>query len=98
MAPAKSSEPVYRMYNPNAGEHHYTMNASERDMLKGKGWKYEGVGWYSATNAGRAPVYREYNTNARSGYHNYTLSWAEHKHLGAIGWSLEGVAWYACRG
>lgn len=98
MAPAKSSEPVYRMYNPNAGEHHYTMNASERDMLKGKGWKYEGVGWYSATNAGRAPVYREYNPNARSGSHNYTLSWAEHKHLGAIGWSLEGVAWYACRG
>ena len=28
--PEKSDTPVYRLYNPNSGEHHYTPNAGER--------------------------------------------------------------------
>lgn len=94
-APAKSGTPVYRVYNPNAGDHHYTMNPAERDNLVRLGWRSEGVGWYSAGNSGRAPLYREYNPNARSGAHNYTLSKAENGMLVRVGWRYEGVAWYA---
>ena len=95
VAPVSSSMPVYRLYNPNAGDHHYTMNAAERNMLVNAGWKDEGIGWYSATNSGRAPLYREYNPNAKAGAHNYTLNKAEDSHLGSIGWKQEGLAWYA---
>ncbi|MGG6303846.1 InlB B-repeat-containing protein [Bifidobacterium thermophilum] len=94
-APAKSGTPVYRLYNPNAGDHHYTLNKAERDNLVRLGWRYEGIGWYSAENSGRAPLYREYNPNARSGAHNYTLSKAENDMLVRVGWRYEGVAWYA---
>ncbi|MBQ1822750.1 MAG: hypothetical protein II123_04845 [Lachnospiraceae bacterium] len=43
---------LYRLYNPNAkgaqeaGAHHYTTNAAERDSLYKIGWKKEGTGWY----------------------------------------------------
>ena len=94
-APAKSGTPVYRMYNPNAGDHHYTMNKAEHDMLVRLGWRSEGVGWYSAENPGRAPLYREYNPNARAGAHNYTLNRAEDDMLVRVGWRAEGIAWYA---
>lgn len=94
-APAKSGTPVYRLYNPNAGDHHYTMNKAEHDNLVRLGWKSEGIGWYSAENQGRAPLYREYNPNARAGAHNYTLNRAEDQYLGRVGWTREGVAWYA---
>ena len=91
-APVKSGAPVYRVYNPNAGDHHYTMNPAERDNLVRLGWRSEGVGWYSAGNSGRAPLYREYNPNARSGAHNYTLNKAENDMLVRVGWRYEGVA------
>ena len=94
-APAKSGAPVYRLYNPNAGDHHYTTSKAERDMLVKAGWRSEGVGWYSAENQGRAPLYREYNPNARAGAHNYTLNRAENDMLVRVGWRYEGVAWYA---
>lgn len=97
VAPVKSSEPVYRLYNPNAGDHHYTTSAPEKDMLVKAGWNYEGIGWYSADSSypKRAPLYREYNPNAKSGAHNFTLNKAEDNYLGSIGWKQEGTAWYA---
>ena len=39
--------PMFRLYNPNAGDHHYTMNKAERDMLVRVGWRAEGVAWYA---------------------------------------------------
>ncbi len=48
----KNTEPLYRLYNPNAsgqyeaGAHHYTSDAAERDILVGLGWNDEGIGWY----------------------------------------------------
>ena len=62
------------------------------------GWRYEGIGWYSAENAGRAPLYRQYNPNATAGTHNFTLSIAERDNLVRLGWHDEGTAWYAVRG
>ena len=37
---------MYRLYNRNAGDHHYTMSKGERDFLIGVGWEGEGIGWY----------------------------------------------------
>lgn len=63
--------PVFRLYNPNAGDHHYTMDAKEKDGLIRAGWTYEGIGWYSDLKEG-TPVYRVYNPNARTGSHHFT--------------------------
>lgn len=94
-APSVSGMPVYRLYNALAGDHHYTMNEAERDMLWESGWNYEGIGWYSAENAGRVPLLREYNPYAWTGTHNYTLNANEDKMLQGQGWRSEGLAWYA---
>ncbi|MCO8188327.1 hypothetical protein NKE72_01505 [Streptococcus suis] len=34
---------VFRLYNPNTGEHFYTVNYLERNHLIAVGWGYEGV-------------------------------------------------------
>ena len=43
---------MYRLYNPNSGEHFYTSSNGERDHLISLGWNYEGIGWYG-TGTGR---------------------------------------------
>ena len=47
--PAPSGETVkmYRMYNPNSGEHFFTNTNAEKNMLIKAGWKYEGIGFYA---------------------------------------------------
>ena len=82
---------MFRLYNPNSGEHFYTGNQSERDHLVSVGWKYEGVAWDAPTSG--TPVYRLYNPNA--GDHHYTGSEAEKNNLVKLGWKYEGVAWYS---
>ena len=60
---------VYRMYNPVNGEHLYTTDAHEVDVIfKTQGWGKEGIGWYTAKEG--IPVYRLYNP--RLGNHLYT--------------------------
>ena len=86
-----STDDMYRLYNPNSGEHFYTKNGVERDMLKGVGWKDEGIGWYAPTKGD--PVYRLYNPNA--GDHHYTLNGNEKDMLVKVGWRYEGVGWYS---
>ena len=84
---------MYRLYNPNTGEHFYTSSVSERDSLSNVGWKYEGVGWIAPT-AGD-PVYRLYNSNAPGGDHHYTMDAAERDQLVRYGWKYEGIGWYS---
>ncbi len=91
--PQKSSSPVYRVFNPNTGEHFYTTATRERDYLVKQGWKNEGIGWYSDAEK-KVPVYREFNPNASTGTHNYTTSQRENAYLVSSGWKAEGVAWY----
>ena len=96
-AASTSGVAVYRLYNPNAGDHHYTTNAAEKNMLVSLGWRYEGIGWYGASgsNVGSA-LLRQYNPNAKgAGAHNFTTSRAESNSLVAQGWRYEGMAWYA---
>lgn len=82
--------PVYRAYNPNSGEHVYTMSFGELVVLVQAGWRDEGLAWYSAQDEGK-PVYRVYNPNA--GDHHYTTSAAEVSHLESLGWKGEGPCW-----
>lgn len=88
---AAASVPMYRLYNPNSGEHFYTKTTSERDHLRSVGWRYEGIGWQAPT--GGNPVYRLYNPNA--GDHHYTLLASERDHLKKVGWRDEGISWYS---
>ena len=92
----RSGSPVYRLYNPGLGDHHYTPNYSEAYMLIAyNGWNYEGIGWYSG---GTVPLYRQYNPGLRVGQHNYTASAYERDQLVRYhGWRDEGIGWYALK-
>ena len=83
---------MYRLYNPNSGEHFYTGDAAERDSVRNAGWYFEGVGWV-APKISNSPVFRLYNPNA--GDHHYTLDAGERDGLVSLGWRYEGVGWYS---
>ena len=83
--------PMYRLYNPNNGEHFYTESEKERDSLIHVGWNYENIGWIAPLTGD--PVYRLYNENA--GDHHYTMSTRERDKLIEAGWRYEGVGWYS---
>lgn len=83
---------MYRMYNPNSGEHFYTALKAERNMLVRAGWRYEGVAWLAPLSS-NTPVYRLYNPNA--GDHHYTTSAGERDVLVSKGWRSEGIGWYS---
>lgn len=81
---------IYRVYNPNSGEHLHTMNANERNFLVNLGWRYEGVSML-VTPTGHQ-LHRIYNPN--SGEHHYTLNMNEINMLKQAGWRYEGIAWH----
>ena len=43
--------PVYRMYNPNSGDHVFTVSETERDDLELHGWSPEGIAFYAVREA-----------------------------------------------
>ena len=91
-AETSTESPMYRLYNPNSGEHFYTSSADEREIDVAAGWNYEGVGWVAPTTG--TPVMRLYNPVA--GEHHYTTSKDEADNLVAAGWNLESdCAWYS---
>ena len=86
---------MYRLYNPNSGEHFYTASAVERDATIAAGWNDEGIGWI-APSTSATPVYRLYSGTD----HHYTMSTVERDDLVSKGWMLEGenaegIAWYS---
>lgn len=83
---------MFRLYNPNSGEHFYTKSPSERENVVKAGWTYEGIGWVSPDSSS-APVYRLYNPNG--GDHHYTVSAEERDWLVGLGWRYEGIGWYS---
>ncbi|MGX2947064.1 hypothetical protein [Enterococcus alishanensis] len=96
LVPYNSSEnskvkSMYRLYNPNSGEHFYTNSVIERNNLENSGWSYEGIGWQAPTSG--INVYRVYNVN--SGDHHYTTSTSERESLIKAGWKDEGTGWYS---
>lgn len=82
---------MYRLYNPNSGEHFYTEDMKERNHLIRVGWRDEGVAWVSPSRG--EPVYRLYNPNA--GDHHYTKEDRERRALVKAGWRYEGIGWYS---
>lgn len=86
-------QPVYRLYNPNNGDHHYTKDENEKNTLVGLGWKDEGSDWNSDPREA-TPIYRLYNPNAKTASHHYTRDPNEVDALKQMGWKDEGVAWY----
>lgn len=82
--------PLYRLYNPNTGEHFYTMSQQEKTNLVNCGWRYEGIA-YNVPKQDGEPVYRLYNPN--TGDHHYTVSKVEYNQLKELGWNQEGTAW-----
>ncbi|MDR1473164.1 MAG: hypothetical protein LBI41_01165 [Lactobacillales bacterium] len=83
---------VYRVYNPNDGFHHYTMNRDEVDHLVSIGWRDEGEAF--KCNKQGVPVYRVYNR--AKGIHHFTTNSNERDDLvNNHGWEDEGIAWYA---
>ena len=87
--PSTDSMKMYRLYNPNSGEHFYTSDVSERNMLSNIGWKYEGVAWNVPLSGN--PVYRLFNPY--TGEHHYTTDVVERDVLATNGWNYEGVGW-----
>ncbi|MBT1166839.1 InlB B-repeat-containing protein [Bifidobacterium simiarum] len=95
------ARPVYREYNRRSGNHNWTLNKAEHDMLVRLGWKDEGVAWYTSPTGQN--VYRLYNPkpyhkpkNGRGnggGEHVYTTSYGEYLAVVRAGWRGEGVAW-----
>ncbi|GHU61678.1 hypothetical protein FACS189418_1730 [Clostridia bacterium] len=80
---------VFRVYNPNSGEHLYTTNQTEYKHLSQIGWQGENIAWYGSVDG--SLVYRLYNRH--SGEHFYTMNRLEADQLVKSGWKDEGVAW-----
>lgn len=80
---------MYRLYNPNSGEHFYTSSWKEASTTIAAGWNSEGIGWYAPSEGDN--VYRLYN--AVGGEHHYTMSVNERDTLVSKGWKDEGVGW-----
>ena len=80
---------MFRMYDPNSGEHFYTGSMEERQNLVAVGWKYEGVGFTFPLTTGK-PVHRLYDPI--TGEHLYTMDEWEMNELLAQGWNYEGIA------
>ena len=85
-----SAQTMYRLYNPNSGEHFYTASIEERDHLDSVGWDYEGEAWEAPVSSD-TPVYRLYSGTD----HHYTTSVHERDHLIDAGWKYEGIGWYS---
>lgn len=92
VTPAAKENKLYRLYNPNSGEHFYTLSTAEKVALIKAGWDDEGLAWIVPA-ANDNPVYRLYNPNA--GDHHYTLDQNEKEVLTSLGWKDEGIGFYS---
>ena len=86
----KVDNAVYRLYNPNAGQHLFTASHSEAESLASIGWEYEGVAFKVGSGY---RIYRLYNPF--TGAHMLTASSYEGMSLAVLGWVVESVAFYA---
>lgn len=87
-APEKGAEgSVYRLYNPNNGDHLYTTDFSEAAGVYMSGWSYEGIAWVAPASG--YPVFRLYDGK----FHLFTADQEEKNALlTAGGWTNEGIA------
>ena len=81
--------PIHRLYNPKNGEHLYTADTNEVNVLyTSRGWGKEGIGWYTTTSG--TPVYRLYSPKFNN--HLYTSDRNEINIITqSYGWVLDNV-------
>ena len=88
--------PVYRLFNVVTGQHFYTANKEERDivleMYASKGWTDEGVAFQTPVISD-VPVYRVFDM--KNGGYVYTVDVVVRDAYVANGYRDEGIAWYA---
>ncbi len=88
--------PIYRLFNTVTGQHFYTANKQERDLLLEKnaadGWTDEGIAFETAQKTS-IPVYRVFDLV--NGNHIFTTDAAARDLYIANGCRDEGIAWYA---
>lgn len=84
------TQAMYRLYNPNSGEHFYTASDVEKDATVAAGWNYEGIGWHAPVTS-ETPVYRVYSGTD----HHYTKDAGERDALVQLGWKDEGTSFYS---
>lgn len=95
LAPITSNTPVYRLIHPKTLERLYTSDKNEYDILAKRGWKAEGIAFYSAQGfETNVPLYRLSNPNVTIGAHHYTTDEKERSTLIQCGWIDEGIAWF----
>lgn len=82
---------VYRVYNPQTGQHHFTTDINEAQFCVNIGWQNEGATWPAPASGD--PVYRLCNPN--TGEHLFTVNNCERDHLKSIGWYDEKTGWYS---
>lgn len=81
---------IQRLYNPNTGEHYYTLNTFERDNLVSLGWRAEGTEGAAFTTAqpGTSEIFHVYN--ASTGSHIFTTDAGERNGVAALpGWVVQ---------
>ena len=93
---------LYRVYNPNNGDHYFTTNSTEADRLVKLGWKAEGAPYKvckDRTEYGAETVHHNFGTavwsvyNPNTGEHLLTFE-AEADALANKGWVKENLKFY----
>ncbi|MBV7391507.1 hypothetical protein KUA55_12525 [Enterococcus sp. ALS3] len=86
----KGKKQVYRIYNPNSGEHFYSTNKAECDAAVKAGWRHETNEDYTWVSDGDVKMYREFNPDVNTaGSHNFTTNKDEHEGVVKAGWRDE---------
>ena len=90
---------LYRVYNPATGEHLYTSDTNETQVMATQwGWVFDFSGnpaFYGADKSSGKPFYRILNREASNYAHLFTGDSNERNHWLATGtWNDEGIAWY----
>ena len=93
LAAEGGTQEMHRLYNQWTGEHFYTADDNEFEVLVGIGWTDEGIGWVAPTEGDE--VYRLFNPYVEGGDHHYTLDANEYEELQELGWEAEDVAWHS---
>ena len=87
---------LYRVYNPNNGDHYFTIDKNEASHLVNLGWNAEGAPYKVISNNGRrtafgTAIWSVYNPN--TGEHLLTEE-GEADALAQVGWTKEDVKFY----
>ena len=85
---------LYRVYNPNNGDHYFTTSQAEASALVKLGWNAEGAPYKVVLNRVTkfgTPIYSAYNPN--TGEHLLTEE-GEAEALAQVGWVNEGIKFY----